>query len=92
MEAVQMALEAEQMYNMEEPVENVCKEHNLLDGADVVVVLEQHHCNNDEMEQDQYAAGRQNQLLHAGRLQVVLDCQQQWMQEEAIHKQHFVAE
>jgi len=41
MEAVQMVVEAEQMYNMEELVENVCKEQNLIDGADVIVV-EQH--------------------------------------------------
>jgi len=102
MEAMQMAAEAEQMNNMEtyhgelvqmlaEPVENVHKAQNLIDRAGIVV-REQQHNNKNQMEQEQYAVGRQNQLLHVVRLQGVFDHQQQWMQEEALHNQHLVAE
>jgi len=77
-----MAVEAEQMNNMEtyhrepvwmlaEPVENVHEAQNLIDGADIVVG-EQQYNNEDQMEQEQYAVGRQNELLHAADYKVCL--------------------
>ncbi len=56
------------------------------------IVVENQDCNDDWIEQDQYAAGRQNQLLHAARLQIVLDHPIQWMREEAMYAQEHAAE